>query len=505
MLGLRSIAVTLVVTIIFGNVPARGQTSVPVLSLKQPERIAKCCGCDCCGLGLPCTKSEGQPPSVAATPPETPPTLTGATELVSYGWLLDDESSSPQTDVATPLVTEPVEIKLASHALEGCDGAGCPGTASRCHHCGGKCADLCCGGGFWIRADYLMWWTQDDQIPTLVTSSPQGTPIGDVGVLGLPTTDELFTGPISGDFRNGGRLRFGWWDDQRQCGIAGSFWGTENLRDGQGWSSAGDPAYARPFTNVDPLVRGQDAELVSFENTLAGSVHVGTSSEVFGGDLGILHNLWCCQDSCGQSGYRVDLYAGYRYLKLREGVLITENLESIATGGPVAQGTTTELFDKFETRNEFHGANLGITASKQRGRWTAELSTLLGIGALNRNVRIDGETAVTVPTQPAVVRRGGLLTQETNMGSYEDSTFTVIPELRADLGYCLTPHSKLLIGYSFMYLGNVVRPGDTIDEQLNGLQLDPFLPLVGPERPRFDWNDSSLWVMGLNLGMEFSF
>ena len=56
-----------------------------------------------------------------------------------------------------------------------------------------------------------------------------------------------------------------------------------------------------------------------------------------------------------------------------------------------------------------------------------------------------------------------------------------------------------------MYLGNVVRPGDTIDEQVNGLQLDPFLPLVGPERPHFDWSDSSLWVMGLNLGMEFSF
>lgn len=348
-------------------------------------------------------------------------------------------------------------------------------------------------------------WSSVLSVTSQVTPIGSKTLAGDVGVLGLSTTNELFTGPISGDFRNGGRLRFGWWDDQRRCGIAGSFWGTENLREDQGWSSAGDPAYARPFTNVDPLRSGPDAELVSFEDTLAGSVYVGTSSEVFGGDLGLLHNLWCCQDSCGQSGYRVDLYAGYRYLKLREGVLLRENLESIAIGGPIAQGTTTDLFDNFETRNEFHGANLGITASKQRGRWTAELSTLLGIGAVNRNVRIDGETAVTVPTQPAVVRSGGLLAQETNIGSYEDSTFTVIPELRADLGYCLTDHSKLLIGYSFLYLGNIVRPGDVIDEQLNGLQLDPTLPLVGPERPQFDWNDSSLWVMGLNLGMEFSF
>lgn len=61
---------------------------------------------------------------------------------------------------------------------------------SGCSYCG---VPLCSPPGrFWIRADWLMWWTNGEHLPPLVTSSPQGTPQGQAGVLGQPGTTILF-------------------------------------------------------------------------------------------------------------------------------------------------------------------------------------------------------------------------------------------------------------------------------------------------------------------------
>ena len=63
-----------------------------------------------------------------------------------------------------------------------------------------QCQDFCgtafCGppGRVWLRADYLMWFTTGTRLPPLVTTSPQGTPANQAGVLGAPGTTILFGG-----------------------------------------------------------------------------------------------------------------------------------------------------------------------------------------------------------------------------------------------------------------------------------------------------------------------
>lgn len=356
-----------------------------------------------------------------------------------------------------------------------------------------------------MQADALIWWSNDDSIPTLATSSPLGTPESDAGELGLPTTTTLFDGPLYGDMRPGGRLRFGWWAEDCRHGLEGSVWGLRNDRNEDIWSSDGDPAYARPFYNVDPLVNAQDAELVSYDSVLSGSLQINTSSDVFGGDLGIVKNLYCCSDFCGNASARVDALAGYSFFRVREGVRVTENLESIALTGLTVLGTTIDLFDDFQTRNEFHGANLGLAFMHQRGRWTTNLTTRLALGNLAREVTIDGATTVTVPGVAPITRAGGLLAQTTNIGVYKDDKFAVLPEVQFNLGYQLNCRTKLTVGYDFRYLGDVVRPGDIIDPTVNGTLLDPNLTFDGPARPRFDWNDSEMWLMGLSLGIACNF
>src|SRR5436190_10489023 len=45
-----------------------------------------------------------------------------------------------------------------------------------------------------VRGEYLLWWTNGNPLPPLVTSSPPGTPQNQAGVLGTPGVQTLFGG-----------------------------------------------------------------------------------------------------------------------------------------------------------------------------------------------------------------------------------------------------------------------------------------------------------------------
>ena len=53
-----------------------------------------------------------------------------------------------------------------------------------------------------------------------------------------------------------------------------------------------------------------------------------------------------------------------------------------------------------------------------------------------------------------------------------------------------------------MFLTNVVRPGDEVD-----LNLDPrqFPPGVAGTQPVFKYNDTDIWMQGINVGVECNF
>lgn len=545
------------------------EPAAQVISMQQPEGIKQDCACSNCGLGVACdgsmvTAAAFHPPvklahpevvtlaneiivepavrcgyGTGAVPPCGPScsrcggagTCRGLyTSPVTFTWMDCQETAAASCDSGScdsASCDDSADCDSMTCDADGsCDADSCDADGS-CDACeptmetlacdasacvaeascdiDWSCLDLCCRQGFWLRADALVWWSNDDDIPALATSSPLGTPIGTAGVLGLSTTNTLFDDPLYGEMRPGGRLRFGWWADDCRHGLDGSVWGLRNDQDENIWSSDGDPAYARPFYNVDPLVDAQDAELVSFDSVLSGSLQINTSSDVFGGDIGIRKLLCCCSDFCGNASARIDAVVGYSFFRVREGVRVTENLESIALTGPTVLGTTIDLFDDFQTRNEFHGANFGLAFMHQRGRWTTDLTPRIALGNLAREVSIDGGTTVTVPGVAPSSRVGGLLAQTTNIGVYKDDEFVVLPEVQFNLGYQLSCRTKLTVGFDFKYLGDVVRPGDVIDPTVNGLLLDPGLPVAGPARPRFDWNDSEMWLMGLSLGIACNF
>ena len=67
----------------------------------------------------------------------------------------------------------------------------------------------------WVRGDALLWWTKGAHIPALLTTSPDGTPQAQAGVLGQPGTVVLFgEQEVNDDFRAGGRISLGTWLDE---------------------------------------------------------------------------------------------------------------------------------------------------------------------------------------------------------------------------------------------------------------------------------------------------
>src|SRR5262249_47573832 len=102
--------------------------------------------------------------------------------------------------------------------------------------CGNGCGNDCCNdwvcgppGRIWVRADYLLWWTQGMHLPPLVTTSPVGTSIENAGVLGVPGTTVLFgDSNVNDDLRSGGKITLGAWVNHEQTwGVEGYFFGLE--------------------------------------------------------------------------------------------------------------------------------------------------------------------------------------------------------------------------------------------------------------------------------------
>ena len=114
-----------------------------------------------------------------------------------------------------------------------------------------------------------------------------------------------------------------------------------------------------------------------------------------------------------------------------------------------------------------------------------------------------------VPNQPlsySTITRGGLFAQPTNIGQYTHNAFAVVPEGMLKLNYRFTDRMIGSIGYSFLYMSSVARPGDQINHAVNPSQLTIATPTVTlPPQPIFQFNTSDYWAQGITFGLDFRF
>jgi hypothetical protein len=171
----------------------------------------------------------------------------------------------------------------------------------------------------------------------------------------------------------------------------------------------------------------------------------------------------------------------------------------------VPYGTTFASSDQFDTQNRFNGGEFGFVFQQRCHRWSLELVTKLGLGSTQSHVAIGGSTSITLPNGGGTTNYPyGILALRTNSGTYDETKFSLMPELGATLGFDVTRHLRATIGYTFLYWSNVARPGDQIDTDINVSQIPPG-KLSGAARPNFVFHTSDFWAQGLNVGLEYRF
>jgi hypothetical protein len=405
----------------------------------------------------------------------------------------------PAALLAAPPGPEPA-APTAPPAAERPIAGPCPGSLDvLCDPCQPRCVPPCGPPGrCWVQGELLLWFVSGDPLPPLVSTAPAGTPRPVAGALGQPGTAVLAGGRTTDyGLLPGFRLRAGMWlDDCQTCGVEGSFFFLARGTDWDQFASPGDPILTRPFFNT--LTGRPDTELVAFPGVVAGSVRADNTLTLTGGDLNLRKNL-CCT-CCG----RLDLLAGYRVLHLTEELTVTERLVNLTTDRGAPPGTTIVVQDRFRTENTFHGGQVGLAGERRSGRWYLEGRALVALGVVHQVVEIDGSTAVTLPGQPTVVRPGGLLALPSNIGRHTSDEFAVAPEVGVNLGYQLTEHLRASVGYTFLYLSNVVRPGGVIDLAVDPRQLPPQTSAAAT-RPALVVREGDFWAQGVSLGLQLRY
>jgi hypothetical protein len=385
---------------------------------------------------------------------------------------------------------------------------------------GGPYAGFCVGplsqllhDHVWFRAEYLMWWGKGAGIPPLLITHPQdaGSP-GDI-VLGDPGT-KIIVGEhaLDNDLRSGGRLSFGTWLDQGDnLGIEANYLGLGKDNETIHYNSVGGNAiFARPFFQLssDPnnlVAAQQSSNVLAFPGQSDGRFNLQATSDLEGAEVLFRRAL------ARYPGYRIELLAGYRYLRLDDTLKIDTNMTALAGNQFIPDGDSIATHDEFDTRNEFNGAEIGIATEWHRCRWSLESTMKMAIGDNHSQVNISGYQIYTPNgAAPLAPVSGGLLALPSNMGTHDADRLAVVPELSLNLGYDLTPRLRATFGYTFLYWSTVARPGDQIDTNLDIAQFpNPANPAgtqpTATQRPAFQLHTTDYWAQGVNLGLDFRF
>jgi len=370
------------------------------------------------------------------------------------------------------------------------------------------------GTRHYLSLDALGWWVKHDTVPALVTTSPIGTPQDAAGVLGQPGTSVLFGNQnVNGGVRPGGRVMGGiWLDDQQTFALEGHYYALATAATNYSASSVfsngatGDPILARPFFNNSPLVNAQDALLVAYPNydfggglvlPINGSVEINESSNIQSAGAGGRWS-WAQYTSPG----RMFLVGGYRFFQLSESLSIVSRSSFLTP--PFATRPNVTVFDYFGTTNTFNGGDIGLGGEYRfRNRFWFGGETRLAMGNMKQTLNINGVVAAQDAGFVASLPNG-LLAQPSNMGSFTNNYFALIPSVDLKLGYQVAPPFRVTIGYNFTYVTTVLRPGAQVDTTVNTTQI-AGQPLVGPASPVPLFNRSGIWLQGVTAGMEFDF
>ncbi len=354
----------------------------------------------------------------------------------------------------------------------------------------------------WIISEYLIWGMKAAHTPALVTTSRT---IDSLGRLNQPDTQILFGEDVALPWRQGFRVHMGsWFEPTETLGIDGSYMVLFNRSKFYAASGQANTLTARPFFNV--LNGEPDSGPISTPPSetnpnivpTGGGIIIDMPSRFQSVEVNAITNY-----RRGTAG-RIDWFAGVRYFNLTEGMSIYEGLY---VADPAAQlaGTTFAFQDSFDTRNYLYTGQVGARFVAQRGCFSYTLTGKLGMGWGHQAARIDGGTMIFDSVTFPQLYQGGFLTQASSTGNYNQDKFVFTPEIGIKLSYEMYDHVRFSLGYNFIFLSSVLRPGDLIDTRLNPNFLAPATGTLAPALPQPVFKDTSFWTHGVHFSIDLHY
>lgn len=103
---------------------------------------------------------------------------------------------------------------------------------------------------------------------------------------------------------------------------------------------------------------------------------------------------------------------------------------------------------------------------------------------------------------------GGLFANSTNIGTYNNDEFGVIPEVTGKIGYTWRSWLSTFVGYNVIYVNRVVRPGNIFNPVVDPV-LVPTSPSFGVGTatfvPQNVLNQSDFFLQGVTFGINIKY
>lgn len=266
---------------------------------------------------------------------------------------------------------------------------------------------------------------------------------------------------------------------------------------------AGSSFLAAQFYNVltDKVSYNNIASPGNFSGTVKGKI----SNWMQGAELNGLLDFAC------DCNWNVTGLVGFRYWNF------VENLKLFTSSPYLEIQDVHQTVDKFDVQNNFYGGQVGIAVDWSRNCFFVNAKAKVALGAMCEELNIQGSLFTNDYTlfrdAPPTVQEfsGGYFALPTNIGHHNQTNFAVIPEVNINLGYNITDTFRFKVGYTFLYVSNMLWSGNQIDTNINPTQAvsytfdPPNTKLVGQASPKALLKTSDFWVQGVSIGFDFEF
>ncbi len=373
--------------------------------------------------------------------------------------------------------------------------------------------DSGCANRYWFEADYLYWQVKRADDPTPFVVANDSLISGDV--LDQEGSHTVLGGDhLKSKWRSGGKFALGYWfDDCRTWGAeANYFFLPQNSRTHGVFSNglAGSDYLYIPF--FDTSIDAENSVVianpsVNGHNAFSGAARLKSSNRMQGAELNAIAGGWL--KDCD---YNVDLLAGFRYWNFNEDLTFSTNSPYLNNdfNNRFLQDRT-DIFttsDQFKVDNNFYGAQVGFNATTTWNCFFLNLKAKVALGGIVKNIKTRGRLVTNDFDRfnDPQIFDGGYFVQYPR--KHTNTKFSVLPEVNLNVGYQVMDGCKIQVGYTFLYVSNVLRAGRVVNRDINSAASNAIsdLPVVSAERNnRCGRSSDGIWAQGVNVGFTFEF